>query len=140
MNLMDFQFQQIKFEYDVDTLYPIPQPLINTKVDVAAEPKVGLAKDKPPLLVIKWFHLTKYNGKIITEYEVEDSYLCMNLVNYESANDEWDSLIILSYNKLKQSFSLKVDKLGLGSNTPDFHIGNVKLLRSKIIDVLKKRI
>lgn len=140
MTLMPFQFQQIKFEYDVDVLYPILKPSINTKVDVAAEPKVGLAADKPPLLVIKWFHQTKYNGKIITEYEVEDSYVCVNLVNYESANDEWDATIKLSYNKLKESFSLKVDKLGLGSITPDFPFGNVKLLREKIIEVLKRRL
>ena len=53
MIILPLEFKQIKFEYDVDILYPIVQPEINTKVDISAEPKVGIAIDKPPLLFLK---------------------------------------------------------------------------------------
>jgi len=133
-------FNDTKFKYDVDVLMPLIKAKIDTKIDIDAQSIIGTAPNRPPVLLIDWFHFTKYNGKIIIEFEARDSYVCTNLDNYENATTEWDNLIDKSFNKLENLCSHKISKLGLGNTIYDFGAGKKHLLRHSIIKGLKNKI
>lgn len=133
-------FKDTKFKYDVDKLMPLVKAKIDTKIDVEAQSSIGTAPGNPPALLIDWFHFTKYEGKVIIEFEAQDAYVCTNLDNYESETIEWDDLINESFKKLEILYTHKISKLGLGNNRYDFGDGKKHLLRESIIKGLKKQI
>jgi len=133
-------FKDTKFKYDVDVLMPLIKAKVDTKIDVDAQSNIGTAPNSPIALLIEWFHFTKYEGKIIIEFEAQDAYLCLKLDNYENATTEWDNLINKSFNKLENLYSHKISKLGLGNNAYYFGIEKTHLLRESIIKGLKKSI